>query len=111
VTPAPAVSVCLSETLAQDRLGINHNHMKILSMLVGFVAAEAFLIYAIFIAHTLKPISFHLIEQSHSGVPGKYQELFHADGLLLTLVASLMVLAFVWLAARGTASTIAAKAA
>ena len=77
--------------------------MKILSLLAGFIAAEAFSIYAIFIAHTLKPITFYLVEQAHSGVGGKYQETFHFDGLISTLLGSLMMFTLVWLGTRGMA--------
>jgi len=77
--------------------------MKRLCLLAGSVCAEAFLLYAIFIAHTLTPVSFYLVEQAHIGVPGKYASNFHWDGLLSTWSATLVVMLMVWLAARATA--------
>ncbi len=63
-------------------------------------AGQAFLWYAILIAHSLRPVTALLIGQD-SGRPGpsaRYQEIFNWDGLIPTMLGSLLVVAAVWFA-------------
>jgi hypothetical protein len=74
-----------------------------MSLLAGFIAGEACSLYAIFIAHTMDPVSFRLVENTPQlrAIYGRYQEIYNFDGLTLTLVASLVVFAMVCCAVRG----------
>ena len=80
-----------------------------LSLLVGYVAGEACSLFAIFVAHTMNPISYRIVEdnpQLHA-IYGRYQEVYCLDGLALTLVASLVVCAIACYAVRAIAWTLA----
>jgi len=74
-------------------------------LLCACAAGEAFLLYAILIAHTLSPVTTHLIgrSSSHPGGAAKYQELFNWNGLIPTMMESLFVVAAVWSAFQLTA--------
>lgn len=81
------------------------NTVKRLSLLAGYVAGESYSIYAIFVAHTMRPVTFRLVENNPDlrAIYGRYQEIFHWDGLLFTLSASFVVFALAWCAVRGIA--------
>jgi len=50
-----------------------------------------------------EPVNFRLVENNHKlrAIYGRYQEIYHWDGLLFTLVASLAVFVLAWCAVRG----------
>jgi hypothetical protein len=78
------------------------------SLLTAVVASQAYLIHAIFFAHALTPISVYVIDrQTHlrllSGQIGSLQDVFHWDGLISTMLISVVVFVVGWMAARGTA--------
>ena len=78
------------------------------SLLTAVVASQAYLIHAIFFAHALTPISVYVIDrQTHlhllSGQIGSLHEVFHWDGLLSTMLISVVVFVAGWMAVRGTA--------
>lgn len=79
-----------------------------LSLLAGYVAGETCSVYATFIAHTLNPVSYRIVENNLKlrGIYGRYQEIYNFDGLLFTLVASFIVFVMAWCAVRGIAWTI-----
>jgi hypothetical protein len=80
-----------------------------LSLLVGYVAGEACSLFAIFVAHTMNPISYRIVEDNPQlrAIYGRYQELYSLDGLALTLAASFVVCAMACCAVRGIAWAIA----
>jgi hypothetical protein len=78
------------------------------SLLTAVVASQAYLIHAIFFAQALTPISVYVIDrQTHlrllSGQIGSLQQVFHWDGLISTMLISVVVFVGGWMAARGTA--------
>ena len=77
------------------------------SLLAGYVAGEACSLYAIFIAHTMNPVSYRLVEndQNLRAIYGRYQEIYNMDGLLFTLAASCGAFAITLCAVRGIAFT------
>jgi hypothetical protein len=77
-----------------------------LSLLAGFVAGETCSVYAIFIAHTMNPVSYRLVEHNLKlrAIYGRYEEIYDWDGLLFTLLASFAVFALAWCAVRGIAA-------
>jgi hypothetical protein len=81
-----------------------------LSLFAGYVAGETYSVYAIFIAHTMNPISYRLVEDNRTlqAIYGRYQEIFNWDGLLFTLVASLVVFALAWCVVHAIAEAIGA---
>ena len=83
--------------------------MNTLSLLCACAAGEAVLLYAILIAHTLRPVTEHLIGHysNHPGAAARYQELFNWNGLIPTILGSLFVVATVWAALRITARSLA----
>jgi hypothetical protein len=80
-------------------------HVKGLSLLAGYVAGEAYSIYAVFDAHALTPVTAYLTEQTPflRAVSGKYREVIDLNGLLPVVLASLVVFALAWCTVRGTA--------
>jgi len=84
-----------------------------LSLLVGYIAGEACSLFAIFVAHTMNPISYRIVEDNPQlrAIYGRYQEVYSLDGLALTLAASLVVCAIACCAVRGIAWTIAESTA
>lgn len=79
-----------------------------LSLLAGYVAGEACSLYAIFIAHTMSPVTYRMVENNFDlrAIYGRYQEIYNLDGLALTLIASFAVFAMALCAVRGIAWTI-----
>ncbi len=79
-----------------------------LSLLAGYVAGEACSLYAIFIAHTMSPVSYRMVENNFElrSIYGRYQEIYNLDGLAFTLIASFAVFAMALCAVRGIAWTI-----
>ena len=83
-----------------------------LSLLTAVVASQAYSIQAIFFGHALRPVSVYVIDrQTHlrllSGQIGSIQEVFHWDGMLPTMLISVLVFVAAWMAARGTAKLLA----
>ncbi len=76
-----------------------------LSLLAGYVAGEACSLYAIFIAHTMNPVSYRMVENNLKlrAIYGRYQEIYNLHGLAFTLIASFAVFAMAWFAVRGIA--------
>jgi hypothetical protein len=79
--------------------------MNTWSLFAACAAGEAFLLYAILIAHTLRPVTALLIghDSSRPGAAGRYQQTFNWDGLIPTMLGSLFVVAAVWCALRFSA--------
>ena len=79
-----------------------------LSLLAGYVAGEACSLYAIFIAHTMSPVSYRMVENNldFRAIYGRYQEIYSLDGLAFTLITSFAVFAMALCAVRGIAWTI-----
>jgi len=77
------------------------------SLLAGYIAGEACSLYAIFIAHTMNPVSYRLVEndQNLRTIYGRYQEIYNTDGLVFTLAVSCVGFAIAWCAVRGIAFT------
>src|ERR1700687_183930 len=53
------------------------------SLIAGYIAGETCSVYAIFIAHTMNPVSYRLVEDNRKlrAIYGRYQEIFNWDGL------------------------------
>lgn len=86
-----------------------------LSLLTAVVASQAYSIHAIFFAHALTPISVYVIDRKTdlhllSGQVGSIQEVFHWDGLIPTMLVSVLVFVLGWMAARATARLLASSA-
>jgi hypothetical protein len=75
------------------------------SLLAGYVAGEACSLYAIFIAHTMNPVSYRLVENDRNlrAIYGRYQEIYNMDGLAFTVAASCVAFVIVLCAVRGFA--------
>lgn len=75
-----------------------------LSLLAGLVAGVAYSTYASFVANALTPVSGRLIESDslRRAVSGRYQEVFSLNGVIPTLLGSLVVFALVWSMMRVT---------
>lgn len=75
------------------------------SLLAAYAGGEAYSIYAVCIAHSLQPVTFYLSEQNplRRAVSGKYVEVFNPDGLMATLVVSLIVFVAIWCLLEGVA--------
>jgi|SRR5277367_3109755 len=84
-------------------------HVKSLSLLAGYVAGEAYSIYAVFETKALTPVSAYLTERvpNLGAVSGKYHEVFHLGGLIPLLLASMVAFAMAWCVIRGTAFALA----
>src|SRR6185437_3359900 len=84
-----------------------------LSLLAGYVAGEICSVYAIFIAHTMNPVSYHLVENNLRlrALYGRYQETYDFNGLVFTLIVSFVVFAMAWGAVRAIAWTTATSEA
>src|SRR5712671_5319754 len=69
-----------------------------LSLLAAYAAGEAYSIYAVFVAHSLQPVTFYLSEENPflRAVSGKYVEVFNPDGLIATMLVSMMVFGSIW---------------
>jgi hypothetical protein len=82
-----------------------------LSLVAAYAGGEAYAIYAVFVAHSLKPVSFYLSEQNpfRRAVSGAYVEVFSLDGLISILVASLAVFFSVWWLSRGAARALSRR--
>jgi len=78
---------------------------KTWSLLPACAAGEAFLLYAILIAHTLRPVTPLLIghDSGRQSTVHRYQEIFNWNGLIPTILGSLFVVAVVWSALQLTA--------
>lgn len=84
-----------------------------MSLLAGYVAGEICSVYAIFIAHTMNPVSYHLVENNLRlrVLYGRYQETYDLNGLVFTLIVSFVVFAMAWGAVRAIAWTTATSEA
>lgn len=76
-----------------------------MSLLAGFAAGEGCSLYAIFVAHTMNPVSYRMVADNLKlrAIYGRYQELYNLDGLIFTMVASCVAFAMAWVAVRGIA--------
>jgi hypothetical protein len=83
-----------------------------LSLLAGYLAGETCSVYTIFFAHTMNPVSCRLVENNRKlhAIYGRYQEIYNWNGLLFTLLASLVVFALAWCVVRVFAEAITAPA-
>jgi len=79
--------------------------IKSWKVLLACAAGEAVLLYAILVAHSLRPVTALLIGQDsgHPGASARYREIFNWDGLIPTMLGSLFVAAAVWSALQLTA--------
>ena len=79
-----------------------------LSLFAAYAGGEAYSIYAVFVAHGLQPVTFYLSEQNplRRAISGRYVEVFHPDGLIPTMVVSLIVFVSIWCLFRGVARTL-----
>jgi len=88
----------------------NGSHsLKTWSLFPACAAGEAFLLYAILIAHTLRPVTALLIGHVDSGRQStvhRYEEIFNWNGLIPTMLGSLLVVAVVWSALQLTAQAL-----
>jgi hypothetical protein len=84
-----------------------------MSLLAGFAAGEGCSLYAIFVSHTMSPVSYRMVENNLKlrAIYGRYQELYNLNGLAFTLLASCVVFAMAWVAVRGIAWALAARSA
>ena len=69
-------------------------------------------VYAIFVAHTMNPVGYRLVESDvHlKAIYGRFQEIYNWYGLVPTLVIAFAVFALAWCAVQGIARTIAGPA-
>lgn len=74
------------------------NFMNNWSLFFACAAGEAFMLYAILIAHTLTPVTALLVGQdsARQGAAARYQEIFNWNGLIPTMMGSLFLAAAVW---------------
>ena len=85
--------------------GTNGSHsIKPWSVLFACAAGEAFLLYAILVAHSLRPVTALLIgpDSARPGASVRYREVFNWNGLIPTILGSLFVAAAVWSALQLT---------
>jgi large-conductance mechanosensitive channel len=75
-----------------------------LSLAAGLVAGVAYSTFASFVANALTPVSGRLIELDsfRRTVSGRYQEVLSLNGVMFTVMGSLVVFALVWLMMRVT---------
>jgi hypothetical protein len=73
-----------------------------LSLLAGLTAGLAYSSFASFVANVLTPVSGRLIEADslRRAVSGHYQEVLSLDGVITTVLASLIVFILVWWSTR-----------
>jgi hypothetical protein len=81
------------------------------ALLPGFVAGEAYSIYATFFAHALAPATVYVVDRyTHRrllpGQIGDIEEIFNWDGLLPILLFSLIVFSLPWCIMRVTAGCV-----
>jgi len=79
-----------------------------LSLLTAVVASQAYLIHASFFAHALIPVEVYVVDpKTHLHLPageiGNIEAIFHWDGVIPTILISVLVFALGWIAAWGTA--------
>jgi hypothetical protein len=87
------------------RLPDPYERIRNLRLLTALIAGELCSIYATFVAHTIIPVSFRLVENDPGlkALYGRYQEIYNWDGLTFTLVASFAVFVLVWCTLRAIA--------
>jgi len=75
-----------------------------MGVLAGLVAGVTYSTYAGFVANALTPVSGHLIEMNsfRRAVSGQYQEVISLNGVVFTVLGSLIVFALVWWMMRVT---------
>jgi hypothetical protein len=89
--------------LPRDSFGANLSAgSNKLCLLAGLTAGLAYSIFASFIANALTPVTGRLFGADPSGfaVAVHYQEVFSLDGVVPTLLASLIVFVIVWWSTR-----------
>ncbi len=74
------------------------------SLAAGLIAGIAYSTFASFVANALTPVSSRLIELDsfRRAVSGRYQEVLNLDGVVSTVVGSMLVFAIVWWMMRVT---------
>jgi hypothetical protein len=80
------------------------NGVSRMGVFAGLVAGVTYSIYASFVANTLTPVSGHLIELNsfRRAVSGRYREVISLNGVVFTVLGSLIVFALVWWMMRVT---------
>lgn len=75
-----------------------------LSLAAGLIVGIAYSTFASFVANALTPVSSRLIELDslRRAIPGHYQEVLNLDGVVSTVVGSMLVFAIVWWMMRVT---------
>ncbi len=89
--------------LPRDRVGANLSAgSNKLCLLVGLTAGLAYSTFASFVANALTPVTGRLYsaDSLRHAVAGHYQEVFSLDGVVPTLLASLIVFLIVWWSTR-----------
>jgi hypothetical protein len=101
-----------AKLMKQAQLSYPSKAIRRLSLLVGYIVSELSSVYAIFVAHTMNPVGYRLVESDiHlKAIYGRYQEIYNWDGLVPTLVIAFVVFALAWCAVQGIARTIAGPA-
>jgi hypothetical protein len=96
---------------SQTREAADGRRIAGLSLVAAYAGGEAFSIYAVFVAHSLKPVTFYLSEQNPflRAVSGRYVEVFNPDGLILTVTLSLIVCVSIWWLFGGVARTLSQR--
>ena len=87
-----------------------------LSLLAGFIAAEAYSSYAVLMAHALTPTSVFVFDPAtgrhlRSGQIGAIGESFSWDGMIPLLIGTMLVFALTWSLMREAARQFAAMPA
>jgi hypothetical protein len=80
------------------------NGVNRMGVFAGLVAGVTYSTYASFVANALTPVSGRLIELSsfRRTVSGRYQEVVSLNGVVFTMLGSLVVFALVWWMMRVT---------
>ena len=87
----------------RDSIGVNLSAgSNKLCLLAGLTAGLAYSIFASFIGKALTPVTGRLFgaDSLRHAVAGHYQEVFSLDGVVPTLLASLIVFVIVWWSTR-----------
>ncbi len=80
-----------------------------ISLLAGYLAGEMCSVYSTFVAHTMSPVSYRLVESDRKlrAIYGAYRETYNMGGLVFTLAISVLVFAIAWCVVRAIAEVIA----
>jgi hypothetical protein len=103
-----SVKTAIARSMSTFQPIANASHfLKHWTLFFACAAGEAFLLYSILLAHTLRPVTALLIGQpsARPGVGARSQQVFNWDGLIPTMLSSIFVVAAVWSVLRLTAWT------